>query len=119
MTLPQPCHLCGGARQLNGLCPICEHLFCLYCYRLVSLAEYRSHCYTVRKEPDLAPLRERVWFWWEIAQQWPLRCFDCEAVLSPDRTCPNAVVAQEHGHPPRVSHPGLLDPGCQWVPLPF
>lgn len=119
MSSPPPCQRCGRARLSTGLCPHCEHVFCLLCSKFMSIIEYADHVWCHRFSYQYQERKSRLLFWWEIKRDWPVRCPDCDSILNNDGTCPDAIAARERGDPPRASHPGLLDPAQQPPPRRF
>lgn len=83
------------------------------------LAEWPHH-YALQHLPYHTPrLAKPVWFWWELAGRWPIYCMHCGVHVEPDGTCPNLNALPEADRYRETDYWGHIDPGCQWVPLPF
>lgn len=85
---PPPCQHCGHARLMTGLCPHCEHVYCVLCNNFMSIIEYADHMWCHRFSYQYEARKTRLLFWWEMKRDWPVRCPDCDTILNNDGTCP-------------------------------
>lgn len=116
---PPPCQHCGRARLMTGLCPHCEHIYCVICNVYMSLIEYADHQYSTHLTDLPSRIRHRTLFWWEITKEQPGRCPECEAILTQDGLCPEAVEAFNSGQGVRVQDLRLLGIGPGWKAIRF
>lgn len=116
---PPPCQHCGRARLMTGLCPHCEHVYCVLCANFMSIIEYADHIWCHRFSYQYQERKSRLLFWWEVTKSFPARCPECEAILTQDGLCPKAVEAFNSGQGVRVQDLRLLGIGPGWKAIQF
>lgn len=109
--MPPPCRHCGRARLSTGICPHCEHVYCVFCRWYMRLGDYADHAWGHRHLYGKYTHGVGYLFWWEITKEWPERCPECDAILTPEGLCPEAVGLFKKGETVRVEDMSLLGIG--------
>lgn len=88
MIQPSPCSHCGRTRLSTGLCPHCEHIYCVSCGVYMKLVEFPDHVWFHRIWHLEHPRRAGLLFWWQVTMKLPRRCSQCGFILNADGDCP-------------------------------
>jgi hypothetical protein len=118
MNVP-PCPRCNLARLQTGLCPHCEHVYCIDCNLYLTIIEYGEHVMAAHREQRWLHRRYTALFWWEITKVHPTRCPECDAILTADGLCPVATkIFMENGGV-ATNDLRLIGLGGPWPARPF